>query len=196
MEYKRRKVLKMYKKHAFFKYITINKTAIIFVCLILVCIGLYGTNNLFLFIYIILCIFVIIVYKNMNEYICINIFTGSIHMRYCNYTSKEKSDIEIMNELSTEFLNGLKKIPKKTRFCPFRAYKKCVVTNTHSLVVRRIEKVYGKDKFTKKLLKKGIVEEKLFKYNLNDIKNISDAKIELILKPTFKYKVKIEIKDI
>lgn len=136
--------------------------------------------------------------KKLGTFTCINVFTGEIHMRMdVNFTKQFKecnSDTKKLYKIIDEFIKDVFKIPSKTRFLPFRAYKKCVFFNTHEVIYLMMKK---KLKNIDEYIKVEQIEEKQAKSKLllNDLKELND-KFEKVSKKTKNYKVTFDISSI
>jgi len=137
-----------------------------------------------------------VIYRELNDYLIINRYSGTIHMnmKLDKKYFETNNDLLVLRNLCRGFEAGLLLIPDKIRNNIFLKRKKVFKLNTHEAIFRVIDEKYNLDKNSYKIIKKGIVCEKLLLCNLRDI-FVRDKYKKLIDKSN-KYKIIINIKDI
>lgn len=172
------------------------------ILLIFSLISLIFLTNLPATIYFFMCVIIIkSISINLNDFVCINPYMGSVHMRYDINKSylKDANNEEIEKLLKYKFYEALKSIPKKTKYFPFRMCKDEINFKTHRLIYLQLLRTIGRenrDKIIYEELDEGIVTDKMFKYNFNDINRLKEDDIDKILDPVLKYEIRIKISDI
>lgn len=159
-----------------------------------------------------ICLYAIIgftMFFKINDFTIINIYTGCLHMKSNEGKEKlrsTKNNIAILDSLMDEFIDAIYLVPQKTKYCPFRIYKKEIYTKTHEVIVKKAEKIIKSkgiiNPFQKIYIGEKAIKEKLFKYSYREISNLDETKksdkrvIEGLNKKSKEYKIIIQIADI
>lgn len=178
-------------------FLVSNKSIFLMIILISLAIITRKSIMILLFLYSVLPFIVNkVLYKEINDYIIINRFTGNIYMnaKLGKKHFKTSSNIVLLRKLCKGFEAGLMLIPDKIKNNIFLKRKETFTVKTHEAIFAVINQKYNINQNSYEIIKKGIVTEKLFLYKMRDIFDYNKYK-KLIAKSN-KYKIIINIKDI